>query len=420
VLKMAKSELRTILAIGVLLLVLVGLGIAAKDNVSHKFDFGDGQGVASGYMAVNGNASAYPQNSNGLKFGWLDGVIEKSSGAAVADLRLRDSNTGIGKAEFKISGIANGSYAGSLVSGDLNDSFSTRLSVAGRSYIISSEVGEWETFTFNTIVKNNELILSFERSGANLWGANALTLTSITTPADNPIFDVGVKPEEHIIKRGGTVVYKISVIPLNGYANIVSLSLTGLTEGMIAQFVPVSAQPPFMADLVISTSDSIATTRYNLVVNAKGTDPDFHSVNNSIVLTVIDAQYNPINGSDDFSDSGMSQIDEIYNQPHTITTAKEIQRLMDEFANKVQDKQLATRLEIDAIEDIAQINALPVLMQFPVPQTNFEATLLYLTRTGMIESVVDTAPPVTENLTNLPPSQDFFEKLFSVFSNPVR
>jgi len=417
VFKIAKGELRTLLAMGVLLLIFVGLGLATEDNVLYKFDFGDGQGIASGYIAVNGNASAYPQSSDSIKFGWLGGVIEKSSGAAVSDLRLRDSNTGIGGAEFKISDIVNGNYAVHLVSGDLNDNFSTRLSVAGRSYIISSQTGGWETFTFNTTVENNELILSFERSGANLWGVNSITLTPITTPADNPIFDVGAQPEEHTIKRGGTVVYKISVTPLNGYANIVNLSLTGLTEGMTAQFIPVSAQPPFVADLVISTSNSMAATRYNLIINAKGTDPDAHNVNHKIVLIVTDTQHIPISG-DDFSDSGMSQIDDIHNQPYTMSNAKEIQRMMNEFAREIQDKQLVTQIELDAIGDIAQINALPVLVQFPVPLTAFEATLLHLTRTGMIESVIDAAPPA-EDIVAPPPPQGFFEKLLSVFSNPV-
>lgn len=418
-LKIAKGELRTLMAMGVLLLIFVGFSLATGGDVLYKFDFGDGQGIASGYIAVNGNASTYPQSSDDIKFGWLGGVIAKSSGAAVSDLRLRDSNTGVGGAEFKISDIANGNYAINLMSGDLSDNFSTRLSVAGHSYIISSQIGEWETFTFNTTVENNELILSFERSGANLWGVNSITLTPITTPADSPIFDIGVKPEEHTIKRGGTVVYKISVTPLNGYANVINLSLTGLTEGMTAQFIPVSAQPPFVADLVISTSDSMAATRYNLVINAKGTDPDAHSVNSKIVLIVTDTQHTPMSGVDDFSDSGMSQIDEAHTQPYTMSEAKEIQKLIDEFVRKVQNKQLATPLELDAIEDIAQINALPVLMEFPVPQTTFGATLLYLTRTGMIESVVDGAPP-GEDMVAPPSPPGFFEKLLSVFSNPVK
>jgi len=412
-----KGELRTFIALGVLLLVLASLSFATGENVTYKFDFGDGQGIASGYLPVDGNVSPYPVVSGEINYGWSGGVIAKSHGAAVSDLRLRDSNTSVTPATFKVTGLPDGAYGINLVTGDLTDSFSTLISIAGQSYVVSAEVGNWETFVMNTTVTDGELSLILSRSGADLWGINALTISSIEVLPEKPTFDLIVNPNEHTINAGGTAVYKVAVTPLNNYANNAQLSITGLLEGMTAQFIPASGQPPFNSDLKITTSDSNVSTHYDFVITAKGDDPDVQTINRTIKLIITDTLVYP-----DQPDGPVIIPDKpVVTEPvePTLSEAAEIQRMMDQFASKVQDEKLANRSEIQAIEDISYINDVWLFTEYPVPETTTEATLLYLTEAGMIQSVVDTAPP-TGLYTSPEEAPGFFKRLFGIFVNPAQ
>lgn len=417
---LVKNEFRTFIALGVLLLILVGFGVAADNQITYKFDFGDGQGIASGYLPINGNASPYPITDGTISYGWVGSVVEKSSGAAVEDLRKRDSNAGIPQATFKISGLIDGPYSINIISGDLDDSFSSLVSVASQSYVISSVVGSWETFAFNTEVSNGELNLIFEHSGADLWGINALIISSIDILPPPSTFDVTINPEEHTIRSGGTVVYDVAVSPLNNYANIVTLSIMGLVDGMTFQFTPASGVPPFNSDLIITTSKSNISTHYDLVINARGGDLDKHTINQSINLIITD--FLPDDSTDDAQPTDASKPDTDKpiepSGPMTREDAIEIQKKMDEFVRKVQEKQLATKLELEALNEISIINDLIIFTDFPLPKTTTEATLLYLTEAGIIQSVVDTAPPLGEYKPPVRPP-NLFERLLGVFAGPV-
>jgi len=404
-----KGELKTFLALGVLLLVLGSFSLAADEAKTYRFDFGDGQGVASGYLPVNGNVSPYPVVSGSISYGWLGGVIEKSHGASVEDLRLRDSNTSVTPATFKVSGLTNGAYSINFVTGDLTDSFSTLISVSGQSYVVGAEPGEWETFVLNTEVTDGELNLMLSRSGADLWGINALTISPIAGIPASASFDMIIEPSQHSVNAGGEAVYNVSVTPLNNYANNVQLNVTGLVDGMSSQFTPAIGQPPFSSDLKISTSNSNVPTHYDFMVTAIGDDPAALTINQSVKLIITDLPV--INDEPDVV---------VPDQPIEITpeSANEIQSKINEFTDKVQDGKLATKSEIEAIGDIAQINNAWVFTEYPMPETTTEATLLYLTEAGMIQSVVDTAPPmgVYKNPEEAP---GFFERLFGIFANPA-
>ncbi len=415
-----KNEFRTIIALGVLLVALVGFGLAAEDTVTYRFDFGDGQGIASGYLPINGNASPYPVTNGVISYGWVGGVIAKSSGAAVEDLRLRDSNIGIPQATFKISGLTDGPYSVSVVSGDLDDSLSSLVSISGQNYVINSLTGSWETFVFNTTVTDGNFNLTIKPSGANLWGINALVISSIAVLPPAPTFDLAINPAEHTIRSGGTVVYKVSVSPLNNYANSVDLSVMGLVDGMTSQFTPASGVPPFNSDLTVTTSKSNVSTHYDLVINAKGDDLDKHTINQSINLIITDFPPDPIDKTipPDISKPNPDEPVDI-SDDWTLEDAIEAQRKIDEFVSKfLQEGQLSNKAEMESLDDIAFINDLITFTEYPFPQTSTEATLLYLTEAGIIQSVVDTAPPMGEYK---PPvrAPSLFEILLRVFAGPA-
>lgn len=414
-----KNEFRTIIALGILLLVLVSYGIAADNQITYKFDFGDGQGIAAGHLPIDGNASPYPISDGVISYGWVGGVIEKSSGAAVEDLRKRDSNTGVSQATFKVSGLTDGPYSITIISGDLDDSFSTTVLTSNQSYMIKSLIGSWETFTFNTVVFDGDLNLIFKRSGADIWGVNALVISSIDVLPPSPIFDVAIIPEEHTIKSGGTVIYEVSVTPLNNYANTVTLSVMGLVNGMTSNFTPASGVPPFKSDLTITTSKTNISTYYDLIVNIKGDDLDKYTINQAVNLIITDFPPDKVDDTNP-TDSSKPNLDELIDsgEGFVIEDAIEIQKKIDEFVRKVQDEQLSTKSELESLNDIALINDLILFTNFPIPKTSTEAALLYLTETGIIQSVVDTAPPIGEYKAPARPP-GLFERLLGVFAGPV-
>lgn len=423
IVKLLKGELRTAIALGVLLLVLVGLSLAAG-TAKYKFDFGEpGQGVPSGYTAVNGSVANWPQQSGAIQYGWVSGeILTQSAGATVSDLLKRDSNFGVGKAQFKLNGIDSGFYTVSITSGDQGSSFSTTVTAAGRSYQATTQPNHWETLTFGVSVTEGELDFAFA-SGAQAWGINALTLTPTASPPPIPTFDMQVQPAEHTIRIGGTVIYKISLTPLYGYASSVNISVNGMVENMTAQLIPASIVPPGTVDLRIATSDLTIPTSYNFIVNATGTDPGAVSINQSISLVVTDSPYLPVSQPEDlsepaeFSDSQQQLIDDIHSRPPNRAETQLAQAKIDEFVQEVQEKKLATPTEIGSVDDIATINAFPVIEELPIPDTTLEAALLRLTKADIIKTVVDTAPPASAALLVSAKSVGFWEGFLSKLFN---
>ncbi|OGB74038.1 hypothetical protein A2V68_01585 [candidate division Kazan bacterium RBG_13_50_9] len=419
-----KGELRVVVALGVLLLVLVSWSLAA-DNALYKFDFGQpGQGTPTGYIPVNGDSSLWPQTAT-IQFGWTSGtVLVASAGGGVSDLLKRDSNYGPDVATFKIGGIQDGFYTVNLLSGDPNVGFSTTVLVGGYSFKLSTSAGQWRNLIFGVTVTGGTVEFAFQ-SGADAWGVNALTLTPTSTPPEQPTFDVSVQPIEHTIKVGGTVVYKVSVTPLAGYANSVSLALSGLVEGMVAQIVPPSGIPSFSADVVITTIATTPPVHYDFVLSVVGTDPLARSVNKNISLVVVETGYVPVTNETGgtaqgpgFSESEQQQIDEDQFRELTPEEMQAAQELIDEYAVQEQAK-LASPVEIGDIDGISEINAFPVVEIPPVPKTAFESTLRQLTQSGTIGSVVDTAPPAPISLPISVAQPSFWEVLLSRLFNPT-
>jgi hypothetical protein len=423
-----KNELKATIALGVLLIVLVSFSLAVGN--SYKFDFGDGtpSGLEPGYLPVDGNATMYPVTSAGLQYGWLDPVIEFSNGAAVASKLNRDGNKHVADARFRITGLPNGNYTVSLVSGSLDNGFATKLTVAGKSFSATTQPNEWKTLTLGVEVVNGSLELFFQRAGAgaSLWAVNSLTIVPSTAPAEKPTFDVTVQPTAHTVRVGGTAIYRISVNPLSGYASPVDLSIAGLVGEMSAQFSPASAIPPFVSDLTLLTSKNTPITQYDFIVTAKGHDIDAYTVNKSISLlltnntnapTVVKPDTGIVTGLGQGASGtpGAGSLDDAYLQPRTPAEAKQEQKLVDEFARQ-EEKKLASTKEILEIRDINTINGF-ALEPIVIPKTALEQSLQYLTAAGIIGTAVDSAPPAA---VAAPEARiGFWERLFKTMVSPA-
>lgn len=423
-----RNELRAVLALGVLLIALVSFSLAVGD--SYKFDFGDGapSGLEPGYLSVDGNASMYPVASANLQYGWLDPVIEFSNGAAVASRLNRDGNKHIDNARFKLSGIPNGNYTISIVSGSLDNGFATKVTVAGRSFSATTQPNEWKTLTLGAEVTDGSLEFLFQRAGAgaSLWAVNSLTVVPSPIPVTKPTFDVTIQPTSHTVRVGGTAVYQVSINPLSGYASQVDLSIAGLVGGISAQFSPAAAIPPIVSDLTIITAKNTPLTQYDFVVTATGHDADVYTINKTISLLLTNSTSTPLvvqpgtssaTGPNQGSTGspGAGSLDDIYLQPRTVAEAKREQKLIDEFA-KEEARKLASTREMTGLKDISTLNGFAPVSA-AIPKTSFEASLQYLTTTGIIGTAVDTAPPA---VTAEPEARmGFWERVFKTMVNPT-
>lgn len=422
-----KNELKTVIALGVLLVVLVSFSLAV--GTSYKFDFGDGaaSGLEGGFLPVDGGASMYPVAASGLQYGWLEEVLPFSNGAAVSSRLNRDGNKGVTPSRFRIIGLDNGNYTVSLVSGSLDNGFATKVTVAGKSFSAATQPNEWKTLTFGVEVADSGLELLFQRAGASLWAVNSLTIVPSAGPAEKPTFDVTVQPTAHTVRVGGSAVYRISINPLNGYASLANLSLSGLVGEMSAGFSPASEIPPMVSYLTITTAKTTPIIQYDFVITAKGDDADAYTINKSISLLLTNNSRTPttVGPEDGVSispgqqgigeDTGAGTLDSVYLEPRTREEALQEQKLIDEFA-KEEKKKLASTKEMMEIRDIATINAFPVELP-AIPKTAFEASLQYLTTAGIIGTAVDSAPPAAaaEPVARM----GFWERLFKTMVNPT-
>ncbi len=400
-----KGELRTFLALILLLAIFIGFGFAAGDQ-SIIFDFGTGnsQELYPGALPVNGGSSVYPKTLNNITYGWQTPyVAEHSSGSQVMDLLKTDSNQGVNDNTFKISGLTSPYYVATIISGALNSDLTTKIVVNGTNYLINSSAGEWRTATFTVVINGGAINFLFKRQGKNLWGVNALTLTPSSTTPPIPTFGLMIEPLEHIVAVGGTALYRVSVAPENYYGSEVTLSMSGLPEGMSAQFTPVSGTPPFTASLEISTSPQSPTTRYSFMVTGRGSDPGSYTVNRDLGLLV-------------------TQLGEgIETQPTAPPISNQEAQARVERYLKLETKKLPDGQEISSLEDIAQVTSgIPVMPELPQPTSFMDASLLQLTKAGIISTVVDSAPPVRMPEIEPPQKPGFWAQFFGAMFSPVR
>lgn len=407
-LKIFKGELRTVIALSVIAVALVSWSLAADSDGAINFDFGDGQGVAAGFISVVGNSSTYPQANGEIKFGWLDSVMIKSHGSAVADLRLRDANVGIEPARFKISELSANLYTVHITSGDKEVDLATKISSVGRNYLIRTQPNQWNSVIFSATPAAGVIELAFSRIGTtqeDLWGVNYLTLTPATDQLPPPIFDLSIQPVDHTVQAGGQAVYRVSVFSPNNYASQVSLALTGLAPTMTAQITPSDGLPPFTSDIRIITTQATPATIYKFDLQALGKDTDAYTVNKQISLTVTSLP----------SESAPNQLNLL---PTTMAEMRSAQEMIDIFIKKIRDQRIVDWSQIRDLDELSQIDIMPGSLDIEAAKDNFGSVLQYLTKAGIISSVVDYAPPSGSDTAE--PPTGFWRKLLGTFSNPVR
>jgi flagellar motility protein MotE (MotC chaperone) len=106
-------------------------------------------------------------------------------------------------------------------------------------------------------------------NGQTFSKTRTIALTKALAPAV-PDFSVSVSPTSGLVVRGESTTVTVSVSSIAGFAELVSLSVTGLPSGASASFIPSSGTPSFTSTMTISTSTTTPTGTYTLTITGSG------------------------------------------------------------------------------------------------------------------------------------------------------
>jgi hypothetical protein len=103
-------------------------------------------------------------------------------------------------------------------------------------------------------------------------GESADSGEAAATPQASPTFSLSASPNSLSVQQGSSGSVTISTSALNGFNNIVGLSVTGLPANVTATFTPTSIAAPGTGSstLVFAVGASAATGNYTLTVSGTG------------------------------------------------------------------------------------------------------------------------------------------------------
>lgn len=105
-------------------------------------------------------------------------------------------------------------------------------------------------------------LLTLAATAEGITHTQNVTVTVSTAPD----FSIEVSPATQSVGAGGTTTFQVSLAALNGFRQLVSLSVAGLPSGATGAFSPPSLPPPGTATLTISTTTGVVSGEYPLTV----------------------------------------------------------------------------------------------------------------------------------------------------------
>src|SRR3989344_2014859 len=410
-------DLRAALAVGLGLIILVGWSLAATDAL-YAFDFGTASfaDLNSGDIRVSGGTSIYPQTSGTLTFGWVSPeVTEFSSGTSVADKRNRDRNGGQPPNTFKIAGLPTGTYKFTAIVGDSTETISTRMVVGDRATSLT-KTASWGTMALTSEVVSGTVEINFSSADvSHSWGINALLISPATGLIPQPGFSLTIVPASQQLTAGGIATFNVGITPLNNYTNQVTFSVTDLVAGVSAEFVPPTlTSVPGNSELQLSTLAGVPPTTYTVLVRAVGSDSQAVTKTASVQLVVVTSGQLPTDGQ---------AIPPTSEEPIvSVRTDEQVQdefALVDAYVKQVEDQQLVKPKDFSCLHTISDtMSSFPLgTFLLPPPKTGLEASLQFLTRSGIIDSVLSTAPRSDQRE---PEPIGFWARFWSSISSPVQ
>jgi hypothetical protein len=169
--------------------------------------------------------------------------------------------------------------------------------------------------TYGTALSGTQLNASANVAGSLVYspaagtvlsaGSNTLSVTFTPTDTENyntatdnvtltvvaaPDFTMSVAPASGSVVQGGSVTTTVSLSPTGGFADTVSLSVSGLPSGATASFSPASGTPSFTSALTISTASTTPAGTYTITITGTGGGIT-HSITYTLTVTAPPAPF---------------------------------------------------------------------------------------------------------------------------------
>ncbi len=99
---------------------------------------------------------------------------------------------------------------------------------------------------------------------------NVTSVSSLFSVSTGPDFALIAMPTTATAIQGNEISFSVTVMAFNNYANIVSLSQTGLPGGATAAFAPPQVAPGTSSNLAVTVRDSVSPGAYPFTVSGTG------------------------------------------------------------------------------------------------------------------------------------------------------
>jgi len=370
------------------LVILIGLALAATDlNQIVAFDFGGASLMdkASGMVQVKGSLSIYPKKSGNITYGWATTGISEFSDKLVSDLMKRDYNTGPAGAIFRIDGLEQGNYNFKATVGSSASALSTRMTIGDSATSVTVQEGSWQMATLTTRVDSGTVDLVFNSAnGLDPWGICGLAVYLATGEVPQPTFAVAMTPPEQTLTAGNAAMFTIGFTPIDNYSSAVGAKISGLVEGITAEFAPAQLNTlPGTMSLTIYTTKQVPPAIYSLLVTATGKDA---------AVTKRTVPFRLVVNSETTTTAGETPILPIRSLQEVESDFNKLDTFVEEEKEKVVNRN--NLQEIKGVGD--DLSNVTIYEGLPEPKTTTEAILQKLVTAGIISSTSDSAPAVQE------------------------
>ena len=145
-------------------------------------------------------------------------------------------------------------------------------------------MGLWPKYSPPTVVNGKVYMAAFPSDGVS---AGTISVYGLLSQQD---FSVSASPTSQTVVVGGATTYTASVGALNGFAGVVSLSVSGLPTGATANFSPETVTGSGNSTLTVSTASTTPVGAYPLTIT--GTSGSLNQTA-GVSLTVATTQPSP-------------------------------------------------------------------------------------------------------------------------------
>lgn len=120
---------------------------------------------------------------------------------------------------------------------------------------------------------------------ANYNAANSVQQSFAVTAPAPPDFSMSASPASRSVRRGNQTTYTVTITPVNGFNETVTLSVGGLPpSGVTAAFNPISINGAGSSTLTLSVAKSAAPVS-NITLTLTGTSPSL-TRSTTVLLTI--------------------------------------------------------------------------------------------------------------------------------------